>query len=100
MRKVAVLTVLVLVMGSRAAFAGSLLPSVNGFMGQFITLLLSLGLPMFTVGMVGFVHEKWSGAHHSFMGGTIPIMTYGALLSGSGILGAALGLTTGATLPL
>jgi hypothetical protein len=53
---------------------------------------------MFTAGAASWGYNYLTSPHTPLLSGTINLMVGGGILGGAGIIGAAIGLTTGAVL--
>jgi hypothetical protein len=97
-RTIATLAVLLLLAQARFAAAGGLGIPLDGFLTTLLTFITGLGLLMFTAGAASWGYNYLTSPHTPLLSGTINLMVGGGILGGAGIIGAAIGLTTGATL--
>jgi hypothetical protein len=97
-RTIATLAVLVLLAHVRYASAGGLGIPLDGFLATLLTFVTGLGLLMFTAGAASWGYNYLTSPHTPLLSGTINLMVGGGILGGAGIIGAAIGLTTGAVL--
>jgi hypothetical protein len=80
------------------ALAGGLGIALDGFLTQLLLFITGIGLLMFTAGAASWGYNYLSSPHTPLMSGTINLMIGGGILGGSGIIGASLGLISGALL--
>ena len=97
-RTIATVAVLVLLAQVRYASAGGLGIPLDGFLTTLLTFITGLGLLMFTAGAASWGYNYLTSPHTPLLSGTINLMVGGGILGGAGIIGAAIGLTTGAVL--
>jgi hypothetical protein len=97
-QKIVVLAVLGVVLTARYASAGGLGIPLDGFLTTLLTFITGLGLLMFTAGAASWGYNYLTSPHTPLLSGTINLMVGGGILGGAGIIGAAIGLTTGAVL--
>ena len=96
------LIALVAVMGvmftAKYAAAGGLGIPLDGFLATLLTFITGIGLLMFTAGAASWGYNYLTSPHTPLLSGTINLMIGGGILGGAGIIGAAIGLTSGALL--
>jgi len=92
------MAVLLLLVQVRWAAASGLGIPLDGFLITLLTFITGLGLLMFTAGAASWGYNYLTSPHTPLLSGTINLMVGGGILGGVGIIGAALGLTTGAVL--
>jgi len=90
-----VVGVLASTQGSQAAGLG--IP-LDGFLTQFQTFVVGLGLIMGLVGLTGYVGSLFDNPFSNILAGSIGFFTKAGLLGGGVILMGLLGLVGGATL--
>jgi hypothetical protein len=97
-RTIATLAVLLLLAQVRLAAAAGLGIPLDGFLVTLLTFITGLGLLMFTAGAASWGYNYLTSPHTPLLSGTINLMVGGGILGGAGIIGAAIGLTSGAVL--
>jgi hypothetical protein len=97
-RTIATLVVLLLLAHVQYAAAGGLGIPLDGFLTTLLTFITGLGLLMFTAGGASWGYNYLTSPHTPLLSGTINLMVGGGILGGVGIIGAAIGLTSGALL--
>jgi hypothetical protein len=97
-RTIATLAVLCLLMQVRMAAAGGLGIPLDGFLTTLLTFITGIGLLMFTAGAASWGYNYLTSPHTPLLSGTINLMIGGGILGGAGVIGAAIGLTSGALL--
>ena len=97
-RTIATVAVLLLLVQVRHAAAAGLGIPLDGFLTTLLTFITGLGLLMFTAGAASWGYNYLTSPHTPLLSGTINLMVGGGILGGAGIIGAAIGLTTGAVL--
>jgi hypothetical protein len=99
MKRTVGLGVGLLVLGSvRVSYAGALGIPLDGFLTQFQTFVVGLGLIMGLVGLTGYVGSLFDNPFSNILAGSIGFFTKAGLLGGGVILMGLLGLVGGATL--
>lgn len=86
------------ILSARYASAGGLGIPLDGFLTTLLTFVTGLGLLMFTAGAASWGYNYLTSPHTPLLSGTINLMVGGGILGGAGIIGAAIGLTSGALL--
>jgi hypothetical protein len=97
-RTIATLAVLLLLAQVRFAAAAGLGIPLDGFLTTLLAFITGLGLLMFTAGAASWGYNYLTSPHTPLLSGTINLMVGGGILGGAGIIGAAIGLTSGAVL--
>jgi len=97
-KTIAMMAVLIVVMQARYASAAGLGIPLDGFLTTLLTFITGLGLLMFTAGAASWGYNYLTSPHTPLLSGTINLMVGGGILGGAGIIGTALGLTSGAVL--
>ena len=97
-RTIETLAVLLLLAQVRVAAAGGLGIPLDGFLTTLLTFITGIGLLMFTCGAASWGYNYLTSPHTPLLSGTINLMIGGGILGGAGIIGASLGLTSGAVL--
>src|SRR6266704_958029 len=89
---------LVVLGSARASQAAGLGIPLDGFLTQFQTFVVGLGLIMGLVGLTGYVGSLFDNPFSNILAGSIGFFTKAGLLGGGVILMGLLGLVGGATL--
>jgi hypothetical protein len=89
---------MVVVLSARASFAGALGIPLDGFLTQFQTFVVGLGLIMGLVGLTGYVGSLFDNPFSNILAGSVGFFVKGGLLGGGVVLMGLLGLVGGATL--
>jgi hypothetical protein len=97
-RTIATLAVLLVLAQARFAAAAGLGIPLDGFLTTLLAFITGLGLLMFTAGAASWGYNYLTSPHTPLLSGTINLMVGGGILGGAGIIGAAIGLTSGAVL--
>lgn len=97
-RPLAVMLGTALVLTARPSWAGALGIPLDGFLNQFQTFVVGLGLIMGLVGLTGYVGSLFDNPFSNILAGSIGFFTKAGLLGGGVILMGLLGLVGGATL--
>src|SRR5437667_2637938 len=82
----------------RASWAGGLGIPLDGFLTQFQTFVVGLGLIMGLVGLTGYVGSLFDNPFSNILAGSVGFFTKAGLLGGGVVLMGLLGLVGGATL--
>ena len=88
----------VVLLSAQASFAGALGIPLDGFLTQFQTWVVGLGLIMGLVGLVGYVGSLFDNPFSHVLAGSIGFFTKAGLLGGGVALMTLLGLVGGGTL--
>src|SRR5216683_73350 len=97
-RTMVVMVMVMVVLGAHAASAGALGIPLDGFLTQFQTWVVGLGLIMGLVGLVGYVGSLFDNPFSHVLAGSIGFFTKAGLLGGGVALMTLLGLVGGGTL--
>lgn len=97
-RWIVVTMALFLMVSARVSYAGALGIPLDGFLTQFQTFVVGLGLVMGLVGLTGYVGSLFDNPFSNILAGSIGFFTKAGLLGGGVILMGLLGLVGGATL--
>src|SRR2546426_11472838 len=89
---------LVVLGSARASAAGALGIPLDGFLTQFQTFVVGLGLIMGLVGLTGYVGSLFDNPFSNILAGSVGFFTKAGLLGGGGGIMGLLGLGGGATL--
>ena len=82
------------------SLAGGLGIPLDGFLTQWQTWVIGLGIVLFITGLAGWAGEKFNTPYQPMLAGSMSLFTNAGLLGGGLVLAGLLGLTAGATLPL
>jgi hypothetical protein len=88
---------MMVVLSARASFAGALGIPLDGFLTQFQTFVVGLGLIMGLVGLTGYVGSLFDNPFSNILAGSIGFFTKAGLLGGGVVLMGLLGLVGGGT---
>lgn len=83
---------------ARTSFAGALGIPLDGFLTQFQTFVVGLGLIMGLVGLTGYVGSLFDNPFSNILAGSVGFFTKAGLLGGGVVLMGLLGLVGGGTL--
>lgn len=83
---------------ARTSFAGALGIPLDGFLTQFQTFVVGLGLIMGLVGLTGYVGSLFDNPFSNILAGSVGFFTKAGLLGGGVVLMGLLGLVGGDTL--
>jgi hypothetical protein len=83
---------------ARVSCAGALGIPLDGFITQFQTFVVGLGLIMGLVGLAGYVGSLFDNPFSNILAGSVGFFTKAGLLGGGTTLMGLLGLVGGATL--
>jgi hypothetical protein len=97
-RQIATFAVVGVILTAKYASAAGLGIPLDGFLVTLLTFITGLGLLMFTAGAASWGYNYLTSPHTPLLSGTVNLMVGGGILGGAGIIGAALGLTSGAVL--
>jgi len=86
-------------LGARAASAGALGIPLDGFLTQFQTWVIGLGLIMGLVGLTGYVGAQFDNPFSHILAGSVGFFTRAGLLGGGTVLLGLMGLVGGGTVP-
>ncbi|HEX6827117.1 MAG TPA: hypothetical protein VF077_12440 [Nitrospiraceae bacterium] len=89
---------LLILLSARVSFAGALGIPLDGFLTQFQTFVVGLGLIMGLVGLTGYVGSLFDNPFSNILAGSIGFFTKAGLLGGGVVLMGLLGLVGGGTL--
>ena len=89
----------VVLLSARASFAGALGIPLDGFLTQFQTFVVGLGLIMGLVGLTGYVGSLFDNPFSNILAGSVGFFTKAGLLGGGVVIMGLLGLVGGATVP-
>ena len=87
-----------LLLSARVSWAGALGIPLDGFLTQFQTFVVGLGLIMGLVGLTGYVGSLFDNPFSNILAGSVGFFTKAGLLGGGVVLMGLLGLVGGATL--
>ncbi len=87
-----------LLLSARASWAGALGIPLDGFMTQFQTFVVGLGLIIGLVGLTGYVGSLMDNPFSNILAGSVGFFSKAGLLGGGVVLMGLLGLVGGATL--
>src|SRR6266852_1973693 len=97
-RTVALGVGMIVVLSARASYAGALGIPLDGFLTQFQTFVVGLGLIIGLVGLVGYVGSLMDNPFSNILAGSVGFFSKAGLLGGGVVLMGLLGLVGGATL--
>jgi hypothetical protein len=97
-RRIALGLGMAVMLSARASFAGALGIPLDGFLTQFQTFVVGLGLIMGLVGLTGYVGSLFDNPFSNILAGSVGFFVKGGLLGGGVVLMGLLGLVGGATL--
>src|SRR5437870_2021079 len=89
---------LLVLLSARASYAGALGIPLDGFLAQFQTFVIGMGLIIGLVGLVGYVGSLMDNPFSNILAGSVGFFTKAGLLGGGTVLMGLLGLVGGATL--
>ena len=90
---------MIVVLSARASWAGALGIPLDGFIQNFQTWVVGLGLIMGLVGLTGYVGSLFDNPFSHILAGSIGFFTKAGLLGGGVALMTLLGLVGGGTVP-
>ena len=97
-RTIPVLATAVVIGTAQASFAGALGIQLDGFLTQFQTFVVGLGLIIGLVGLVGYVGSLMDNPFSNILAGSVGFFTKAGLLGGGTVLMGLVGLVGGGTL--
>ncbi len=87
-----------MLLSAQASFAAGLGIPLDGFLSQFQTWVIGLGLIMGLVGLTGYVGAQFDNPFSHILAGSVGFFTRAGLLGGGTVLLGLMGLVGGATL--
>jgi hypothetical protein len=98
MKRGAAMTIGLIVLSVSVSEAGSLGIPLDGFLGQFQTFVVGLGLIMGLVGLTGYIGSLFDNPFSNILAGSIGFFSKAGLLGGGTVILGAIGLVGGAVL--
>jgi len=97
-RRIAVMAGVAVLVSVRASSAGALGIPLDGFLSQFQTFVVGLGLIVGLVGLVGYVGSLMDNPFSNILAGSVGFFSKAGLLGGGTVLLGLLGLVGGGVL--
>jgi hypothetical protein len=88
------------VLSAQAAQAASLGIALDAFLAQFETFVIGLGMIVGLVGLLGWIGSLLDNSYGSILAGSIRFFLLAGLLGGGTVILGAMGLVTGAVIPV